>query len=95
MPLLPQSLPEHGIFFDESTLIADRWSLELIANAARRLLPSTPGHHIFIKLDDYMDSHLFFSVTLACIPNLPLRVWKATVIDEDKDPQFECVSIKE
>ncbi len=95
MSSLPQSLPEHGIFFDESTLIADRWSLELIANAARRLLPSGPGYHIFIKLEDFMDSHLFFLVTLVSTPNVPLRVWKATVIDEDKDPQFECVSIKE
>ncbi len=88
--------PEHTIFFDENTNVADKWALELIANAARRLLPSTPGHYIFIKLDDYMDSHLYFSVILASTPNLPLRVWKATVIDEDTDPQFdECVSIKE
>lgn len=89
------ALSEQTIFFDENTILAENWSLELIANAARRLLPSTPGHHIFIKLDDFMDSHLYFSVTLACTPNLPLRVWKATVIDEDVDPQFESVSIKE
>lgn len=89
------ALPEQRIFFDENTILAENWSLKRIANAARRLLPSTPGHHIFIKLDDYMDSHLYFSVMLASTPNLPLRVWKATVIDEDADPQFESVSIKE
>jgi len=89
------ALTEHTIFFDENTILAENWSLELIANAARRLIPSGSGYHIFIKLDDFMDSHLYFSVTLACTPSLPLRVWKATVIDEDVDPQFECVSIKE
>jgi len=94
MSSLPRSLPEHGIFFDESTLVADRWSLELIANAARRLIPSGSGYHIFIKLDDFMDSHLYFLVTLASAPNVPLRVWKATVIDEDAEPQFECLSKK-
>ena len=55
--MLLQSKPK--IFFDESTIIADRWSLELIADAARRLLPIGPGQHIFIKLDRFMDSHLF------------------------------------
>lgn len=86
---------EHKIFFDESTIIAEKWSLELIADAARKLLPSKQGHHIFIKLDDYMDSHLYFSVMVASSPNLPLRVWKATVIDECKEPRFVCVSKKE
>jgi len=94
MSSLPRSLPEHGIFFDESTLVADRWSLELIANAARRLIPSGSGYHIFIKLDDFMDSHLYFSVMLACTPNLPLREWKATVTGDDADPQFQRVSKK-
>lgn len=89
------ALPEQRIFFDKNTILVENWSLERIANAARRLLPSTPGHHIFIKLDDYMDSHPYFSVMLASTPNLPLRVWKATVIDEDADPQFESVLIKE
>lgn len=90
------ALPEPVIFFDESTIIADKGSLDRIANAARRrLLPCALGQHIFIKLDHFMDSHLYFLVTLACTPNVPLRVWKATVIDEDVDPQFECVSIKE
>lgn len=86
---------EHRIFFDESTIIADKWSLELIANAARRLIPSGSGYHIFIKLDDFMDSHLYFLVTLASAPNVPMRIWKATVFDEDVNPQFESVSIKE
>jgi hypothetical protein len=82
------------VFFDESTIIADRWSLELMANAARRALPSGPGQHIFINLDDFMDSHLYFSVMLACTPNLPLREWKATVTGDDADPQFQRVSKK-
>jgi len=42
-----------------------------------------------------MDSHLFFVVMLARTPNRPLSVWKATVIDEDTDPKFECVFTKE
>lgn len=88
------ALPEPVIFFDESTLIADRWSLELIANAARRLLSCDSGEHIFIKLDHFMDSHLFFLVMLASTPNEPLRVWKATVIDEDTTPRFERVLTK-
>jgi len=88
-------LSKSTIFFDESALIADKWSLELIAKSARRLLPNGPGHHIFIKLDHFMDSHLFFLVILAATPNVPLRVWRATVFDEDTDPQFESISIEE
>ena len=83
------------IFFDENTIIADRWSLEHIAEAARRLLPIGPGQHIFIKLDHFMDSHLFFLVILAATPNEPLRAWKVTVIDEDTELQFERLSTKE
>ena len=90
------SLPsKHTVFFDESTIIVDKWSLEKIANAARRLLPCGPDQHIFIKLDHFMDSHPFFLVTLASTPNTPLRVWKVTVIDEDANLKFECVSIEE
>ena len=87
--------PKPIIFFDESTIIADRWSLEHIAEAARRLLPICPGQHIFVKLERFMDSHLFFLVILAATPDTPLRIWRATIIDEDTDPEFECLSIKE
>lgn len=79
------------IFFDENTIIAEKWSLDRIAKAARPLLPSDQGYNIFIKLDHFMDSHFYFLVTLASTPNLPLEVWKATVIDDDANPQFRCV----
>lgn len=90
------SLPSKPtVFFDENTIIAEKWSLKKIANAARRSLPCGPDQHIFIKLDHFMDSHLFFLVILASTPNAPLRVWKVTVIDEDAELQFERLSIKE
>jgi len=88
-------LSKSTVSFDESTLIADRWVLELIANAARRLLPSNSDQHIFIKLDHFMGSHFFFLVVLGSSPNKPQCVWKATVIDEDVDPQFEKLSVEE
>lgn len=81
-----------AIFFDEkAAMIAYTWGLERIANAARRELAAGRGQHIFIKLEHFMDSHLYFVVTLARTPNRPLGVWKATVIDRDTDPEFECV----
>ena len=92
MPLLSKT----AIFFDEkAAMITDTWALERIADAARRELPAGPGQHIFIKLDRFMDSHLYFVVTCARTPNRPLSVWKATVVDEDTDPEFECVLTKE
>lgn len=83
------------VFFNQNTLIADRWSLELLANAARRRLPFGPEQHLFIELESFMDSHLHFLVILASAPNKPARVWKATVIDEEQDPQFNCLSVNE
>ncbi len=84
------------IFFDENTvIIAEKWSLDKIAKAARSLLPPDPGYHIFIKLDHFMDSHFYFLVTLTSKTNLPLEVWEATVIDDDTNPQFRCVPQKE
>lgn len=88
-------LSESTVFFDESTLVADEWVLERIANAARRLVPSKSGKHIFVKLDHFMDSHLFFVVVLGSSPDKPQCVWKATVIDENTDPQFEKLSMEE
>ena len=88
-------LSKSTVSFDESTLIADRWALERIANAARRLLPSNSDQHIFIKLDHFMNSHFFFLVGLGYSPNKPLHVWKATVIDEDIEPQFESLPMEE
>lgn len=91
MPLLSKP----AIFFDEkAAMISDTWCIEQIANAVRRKLPCGSGQHIFIKLDRFMDSHLYFSVTLARTPNCPLRIWKAIVINEDTDPEFECVFTK-
>jgi len=88
-------LSESTVFFDESTLIADKWVLERLTNAARRLVPSNSDQHIFIKLDHFMASHFFFLVVLGSSPNKPQCVWKATVIDEDVDPQFEKLSMEE
>jgi len=68
-----------AIFFDEkAAMITDTWALERIANAARRELPAGPGQHIFIKLDRFMDSHLYFVVMRARTPNRPLGVWTGT-----------------
>lgn len=83
------------IFFDENTIIAEKWSLDQIAKATHPLLPLDPGCHIFIKLDHFIGSHFYFLVTLACSPNLPLEVWEANIIDDDTNPQFRCVPQKE
>ncbi len=88
-------LSESTVFFDESILVADKWVLERIASAARRLVPSDSDQHIFIKLDHFMDSHLFFVVVLGSSPDEPQCVWKATVIDENADPRFEKLSMEE
>jgi hypothetical protein len=88
-------LSESTVFFDESILVADKWVLERIADATRRLVPSDSDQHIFIKLDHFMDSHLFFVVVLGSSPDEPRCVWKATVIDENTDPQFEKLSMEE
>jgi len=89
-------LSKPAIFFDEkAAMISDTWAIERIANAARRELAVGRGQHIFIELDRFMDSHLYFVVTLARTPDRPLSVWKATVIDEDTDPEFKCVFTKE
>lgn len=87
-------LSESTVFFDDSTFVADEWVLERIANAARRLVPSNSNQHIFIKLDHFMGSHLFFLVVLGPSPDEPQCVWKTTVIDEDTDPQFERLSME-
>lgn len=91
MPLSTKS----RIFFDENTIIAEKWSLDRIAKAAHSLIPPDPGYHIFIKLDHFRDNHFYFLVTLASAPNLLLEVWEATVFDDDTNPQFRCVSQKE
>jgi len=88
-------LSKSTVFFDESVLIADEWALKRIANAARRLVPPNSDQHIFIKLDHFMDSHLFFLLILGSSPNKPLHVWKSTVIDEDIEPQFESLPMEE
>lgn len=87
-------LSKSAVFFDESVLIADEWVLERLTNAARRLVPSNSGQHIFIKLDHFMDSHLFFLLVLGSSPNKPLHVWKTTVIDEDTEPRFESLPME-
>lgn len=88
-------LSKSTVFFDESVLIADEWVLERLTNAARRLVPSNSDQHILIKLDHFMDSHLFFLLVPGSSPNKPLHVWKTTVIDEDIEPQFESLPMEE
>lgn len=85
-------LSESTVFFDESILVADEWVLERMANAVRRLIPSGSGRHIFIKLDHFMDSHMFFVVVLGSSPDEPQCVWKATMTGENADPHFEKLS---
>jgi len=82
------------IFFDENTIIAEKWSLDRIAKAAHPLLPSDSSYNIFIKLDRFMGSNFYFLVTLASAPNLPLEVWEATVANSDTNPRFRCVPQK-
>jgi len=81
------------IFFGEETINLDIWRLKQIANAAHSLLPSAPGHHIFVKLDDQMSNR--FLVMHGCTPNIPLDLWQATIVDEDEKPHLECLSVKE
>lgn len=88
-------LSQSTVFFEESALIADKWILERITKAARRLIPSDSNQHIFIKLDRFMDSHMFFLVVLGSSPDKPQDIWKATIIDEKAEPQFEKLSVKE
>ena len=88
MPTIEKPL----VFFNQNTLIADRWSLELLANAARRRLHFGPNQHLFIELESYMDSHLHFLIMLGSTPSKPVQVWETTVIDDYQDPQFKCLS---
>lgn len=81
------------IFFGEETINLDVWRLKQIANAAHSLLPSAPGHHIFIKLDDHMDDR--FLVIHGCTPNIPLDLWQATVVDGDEQPHIKWLGVKE
>ena len=81
------------IFFGEETINLDVWRLKQIANAAHSLLPSAPGHHIFIKLDDHMDNR--FLVMHGCTPNIPLDLWQATVVDGDEEPHLRWIDVKE
>lgn len=82
-----------SIFFSEETINLDVWRLKKIANAAHSLLPSSPGHHIFVKLDDHVDDR--FLVMHGCTPNIPLDLWQATVVDENEEPHLKWVGVKE
>jgi len=82
-----------SIFFCEETINLGVWRLKKIANAAHSLLPSSPGHHIFVKLDDHVDDR--FLVMHGCTPNIPLDLWQATVVDEDDEPQLKWLGVKE
>ena len=64
-------LSESTIFFDESVVAADTWVLKRMANAARRLIPSGLTQYIFIKLDHFMDGHMFFVIVLGSSPDKP------------------------
>lgn len=88
-------LSESAIFFDESILVADEWVLERMASAARSLIPSGSAQHVFIKLDHFMDSHMFFLVVLGSSPDEPQCVWRATIIGENADPHFERLSLEQ
>ncbi|HUU19063.1 MAG TPA: hypothetical protein VMW72_18065 [Sedimentisphaerales bacterium] len=81
------------VFFGEDTINLDIWRLKKIANAAHSLLPSSPGHHIFVKLDDHVDNR--FLVMHGCTPNIPLKLWQATVVDEDEEPRLKWMVVKE
>jgi len=81
------------IFFGEETINLDAWRLKQIANAAHSLLPSAPGHHIFVKLDDHMDNR--FLIMHGCTPNIPLDLWQATVVDGDEQPHIKWLGVKE
>jgi len=81
------------VFFGEETINLDTWRLKKIANVAHSLLPSAPGHHIFVKLDDHMDNR--FLVTHGCTPNIPLDLWQATIVDEDEEPHLKWMNVKE
>ena len=80
------------IFFGEDTINIDVWRLKQIANAAHSLLPSSPGHHIFVKVDDRMRNR--FLVIHGCRPNIPLDLWQATVIDEEEKPHLKWLGQK-
>ena len=88
-------LSKSTVFFDETILVADEWVLERIANAARRLVLSGSTQHVFIKLDHFMDSHMFFLVTVGSSPDKPQHVWRATIIGENTEPHFEKISLDE
>jgi len=81
------------VFFGEETINLDIWRLKKIANAAHSLLPSSTGHHIFVKLDDHVDNR--FLVMRGCTPNIPLDLWQATVVDEDEELRLKWMVVKE
>lgn len=81
------ALPEHRIFFDEDTANLEMWKLKRIADAAQQLLPSAPGHYIFVKLDDFLANR--FLLTLVRTSDIPPRVWEATIVDENQAPQLK------
>jgi len=82
-----------SIFFSEETINLDVWRLKKIANAAHSLLPSSPGHHIFVKLNDHVAN--CFLLMHGCTPNIPLDLWQATIVDEDEEPHFKWLDVKD
>ena len=84
---------EPTILFDEDTANLEFWKLKQIADAAQELLPPTPGHHIFVKLDDFLSNR--FLLTLVHTSELPLCVWEATLVDENQTPQLKRRLTKE
>ena len=84
---------KHTIFCGEETINLDVWRLKQIANAAHSLLPSAPGHHIIVKLDDHLDNR--FLIMHGCTPNIPLDLWQATIVDEDEEPHFKWLDVKD
>ena len=80
------------VFFDESTLIEEKWMLKRIVNAAHRLIPPGSDQRIFIKLDHFIDGHMFFIIVFGSSPDKPQSVWKATMIG-NTDPYFKNTGI--
>ncbi|MDT8301918.1 MAG: hypothetical protein RQ760_10575 [Sedimentisphaerales bacterium] len=80
------------IYFSEEAMNLDIWRIRKIAEAAQSLLPSVPGYHIFIKLDNHMGDR--FMVTHGCTPNIPLDIWNAVLIDEGERSQIKWISVK-
>ena len=60
------------IFFDEDTIIAEKWSLDRIAKAAHPLLPPDPGYHLL----NWTTSWTVISTSWSRLPAKRIYRWK-------------------